>query len=296
MSRILRFCFYVSLSLLVVADAWAQTEREEPPGLNVSRDSAGQIAVKGSKAGPLEQARPGYGPVEVLTDTQGVDFGPYLRDAVLPTVRRNWYSVIPESVQQKKGKLAIEFAVTKDGKVAGMKLVSSSGDIPMDRAAWAGIAASSPFSSLPEEFKGSYLALRFHFYYNPDAADLAAANTTAHALVPTIIHAESMAHESDSHLPKYPKKARQEKTEGLVRLDVDVGTDGKVKDLKVLEGNPLLAAASIQAIRKWRFYPAQKDGKAVEDRARIRVDFRLDHTQVKAQVVSYADPSSGLAQ
>jgi hypothetical protein len=132
-SRILRFCFYVSLSLLVVADAWAQTEREEPPGLNVSRDSAGQIAVKGSKAGPLEQARPGYGPVEVLTDTQGVDFGPYLRDAVLPTVRRNWYSVIPESVQQKKGKLAIEFAVTKDGKVAGMKLVSSSGDIPMGR-------------------------------------------------------------------------------------------------------------------------------------------------------------------
>jgi len=56
--------------------------------------------------------------------------------------------------------------------VAGMKLVSSSGDVALDRGAWGGIRASDPFPPLPKEFGGQYLALRFGFYYNPDKGDL----------------------------------------------------------------------------------------------------------------------------
>ncbi len=111
------------------------------------------------------------GNLEVLSDTMGVDFGPYLK-RILQDVRQNWYNAIPESAQMKKGKLAIEFAITKDGKVAGMKLVASSGDVPLDRAAWAGITASDPFPPLPTEFGGEYLALRFIFFYNPSKEDL----------------------------------------------------------------------------------------------------------------------------
>jgi TonB family protein len=111
------------------------------------------------------------GNLEVLSDTMGVDFGPYLQ-RVLHDVRQNWYNAIPESAQMKKGKLAIEFAITKDGKVAGMKLVATSGDVPLDRAAWAGITASDPFPPLPQEFGGEYLALRFIFFYNPSKEDL----------------------------------------------------------------------------------------------------------------------------
>ena len=74
--------------------------------------------------------------------------------------------------QMKKGKLMIEFAITKDGKVADMRLVATSNDVALDRAAWAGISASNPFPPLPTEFTGPYLALRFRFYYNPDKADL----------------------------------------------------------------------------------------------------------------------------
>ena len=111
------------------------------------------------------------GNLEVLSDTMGVDFGPYLK-RVVQEVRQNWYNAIPESAQMKKGKLAIEFAITKDGKVAGMKLVSSSGDVPLDRAAWAGITGSDPFPPLPTEFGGQYLALRFVFFYNPSKEDL----------------------------------------------------------------------------------------------------------------------------
>lgn len=111
------------------------------------------------------------GNLEILSDTMGVDFGPYLQ-RVLHDVRENWYNAIPESAQMKHGNLIIEFAITKDGKVAGMKLVAPSGDIPLDRAAWAGIAASDPFPPLPSDFAGQYLALRFRFFYNPTKEEM----------------------------------------------------------------------------------------------------------------------------
>jgi TonB family protein len=114
------------------------------------------------------------GPLEVLTDTMGVDFGPYLQ-RVLHDVRLNWYNLIPESARaplMKKGKLTIEFAILKNGTVAGMKLVATSGDVALDRGAWGGITASNPFPPLPGEFGGQYLGLRFTFYYNPDKSDL----------------------------------------------------------------------------------------------------------------------------
>jgi TonB family protein len=106
------------------------------------------------------------GGLEVLSDTMGVDFGPYLQ-RVLHDVKQNWYNAIPVSAEMKHGSLVIEFAIMKDGSIAGMKLVTPSGDIPLDRAAWAGISASNPFPTLPAEFGGQYLALRFKFFYNP---------------------------------------------------------------------------------------------------------------------------------
>jgi TonB family protein len=111
------------------------------------------------------------GNLEILSDTMGVDFGPYLQ-RVLHDVRQNWYNAIPESAQMKHGNLIIEFAITKDGQVAGMKLIASSGDIPLDRAAWAGIAGSNPFPPLPSDFGGQYLALRFRFFYNPTKEEM----------------------------------------------------------------------------------------------------------------------------
>lgn len=111
------------------------------------------------------------GALDILSDTQGVDFGPYLQ-RILQDVRENWYHLIPESAEMKKGKLQIEFAITKDGQVADMRMTASSGDVSLDRPAWGAITASNPFPPLPSEFTGPYLALRFRFYYNPDKADL----------------------------------------------------------------------------------------------------------------------------
>jgi TonB family protein len=141
---------------------------------------AQQATANQNSPGPGGQAAPPrtLGNMEVLSDTQGVDFGPDL-SKVLDAVRRNWYILIPEEAKyplMKRGKLAIEFAIMPDGKVAGMKLASPSGDVSLDRAAWGGITASNPFAPLPEEFHGPYLALRFRFYYNPQKSDMPESN------------------------------------------------------------------------------------------------------------------------
>jgi TonB family protein len=107
---------------------------------------------------------------EILGDTMGVDFGPYLA-AVLKDVRKNWYELIPPVArppQWKTGQVAIDFAIQRDGHLTGMRVTGPSGDVALDRAAWGGITASSPFPPLPSDFRGSSLVLRLHFYYNPE--------------------------------------------------------------------------------------------------------------------------------
>jgi TonB family protein len=105
---------------------------------------------------------------EILTDTMGVDFGPYLT-RIVQIVRQNWYTLMPPSVYPptfKQGKLSIEFVILKDGKTTGMVVHTSSGDVALDRAAWGSITASTPFPPLPKEFPGQLLGLRFYYFYN----------------------------------------------------------------------------------------------------------------------------------
>jgi TonB family protein len=122
----------------------------------------------GSGSSQFQNLNPAFsteGPL-ILSDTRGVDFGPYL-SRVLFIVRRNWYSVIPESARLgEKGRVGIIFEILKNGEVPQLRLVASSGSDPLDRAAMAGIHASIPFPPLPEEFTGEHLVLQFIFLYN----------------------------------------------------------------------------------------------------------------------------------
>jgi len=105
------------------------------------------------------------GPIQVLTDTMGVNFNPYL-SRVLHVVKQNWYTLMSESVSSRKGKVVLEFSILKSGSVAGLKIISSSGDVLLDRPAFGSITASNPFPPLPKEFPGPYLGLSFTYYYN----------------------------------------------------------------------------------------------------------------------------------
>ncbi len=106
--------------------------------------------------------------VEVLSDTMGVDFGPYLHQVVQMT-QSSWDLLIPEAARPpllKQGTVAIQFIILPDGSIKQMQLVRPSGDVSLDRAAWGGITGAGPFPPLPKQFKGPYLALRFYFLYN----------------------------------------------------------------------------------------------------------------------------------
>jgi outer membrane biosynthesis protein TonB len=146
-----------------------QAARATAGNRGVGSGAAGDYGTGLSRPGSAVQSN-----LDILSDTQGVDFGPYL-ERVLHTVRINWYNLIPEVARppmMKKGKVSIEFAIQSNGQIAGMRLVGQAGDISLDRAAWGGITASNPFPPLPSEFHGSYLALRFHFFYNPAKGDM----------------------------------------------------------------------------------------------------------------------------
>jgi TonB family protein len=140
---------------------------------NAHRGSAGGGGGAGYGMGPVDR-NAAMGPFDILSDTQGVDFGPYL-SRVIQSIKNNWYNLIPEEARPpllKHGKVAIRFLITPDGKVAGMYVEAPSGDIPLDRAAYGGITASDPFSPLPHEFHGPYLALRITFFYNPATGEM----------------------------------------------------------------------------------------------------------------------------
>ncbi len=107
--------------------------------------------------------------VEILSDTRGVDFRPYLQNA-LEDVRLRWLPVIPQVARAprlKQGTVVIQLAITPDGDIKNLKIEKSSGNRKMDRAAFNSVRNSSPFPPLPSDFDGQSLALRLHFYYNP---------------------------------------------------------------------------------------------------------------------------------
>jgi TonB family protein len=103
---------------------------------------------------------------QILSDTMGVDFNPYLL-RILSLVRRNWYSVIPEIARLgKQGRVILQFSIKKNGSVADLTLAGGSGTESLDGAALSSIRLSTPFPPLPPEFPGQDVRLRFIYLYN----------------------------------------------------------------------------------------------------------------------------------
>jgi len=111
---------------------------------------------------------PGLGQgVAILSNTQGVDFGPYIT-RLLATLKRNWLYVMPESARWDRGIVFTTFQINPDGSVPppDPTLERTSGKQPLDNAAMSAIHASNPFEPLPSAFHGPYLRLRIAFLYN----------------------------------------------------------------------------------------------------------------------------------
>ncbi len=76
--------------------------------------------------------------------------------------------------------------------------------------------------------------------------------------------------------PEYSEEARKAKYSGTVTLYIEVFPDGLAHNIKVMHSLGLgLDEKAVDAVKKWRFSPGKKDGKAVPVAATIEVNFRL---------------------
>jgi outer membrane biosynthesis protein TonB len=133
-----------------------------------SRNSGEGAGSRGS-GGLAMHPGAGSGGVEVLSDTQGVDFSSWLQRWHYET-ERTWDPLIPDEVNApilKKGQVLIRFKVLPNGRImdGSMVLEGRSGDVALDRAAWGALTGSN-YPPLPKDFHGPYLELRAWFLYN----------------------------------------------------------------------------------------------------------------------------------
>jgi TonB family protein len=154
----------IAASLLVGGPLLAQT--------SVPSSTVNSPAVSAAEDTAKTAASPAaLGSLEILTDTQGINFDPYL-SRILHDVKQRWMELIPESARTKRGNVVLELAILKDGSVAGLRMVKTSGEVALDRPAWGSISGSNPFPPLPHEFNGPYIGLRFRYYYNESPPSL----------------------------------------------------------------------------------------------------------------------------
>jgi TonB family protein len=75
--------------------------------------------------------------------------------------------------------------------------------------------------------------------------------------------------------PVYPAAAMEARVQGVVILECTIGGDGKVTDVKVLRGIPLLDAAAQESVRQWEYEPTLVNGVPVPVIMVVTVNFAL---------------------
>jgi len=84
---------------------------------------------------------------------------------------------------------------------------------------------------------------------------LAASEAMFHPL-PAVAQGELTRKAKTKVAPVYPELARRMNITGTVKVLVVVSASGNLKDTKVVGGNPLLVNAAMDALKKWKFEPA----------------------------------------
>ena len=85
-----------------------------------------------------------------------------------------------------------------------------------------------------------------------------------------------------SRVPIYPDAARGSHIEGLVVMHAVITAKGTVEDLHVIQGDPALRQAAIDAASAWRFRPYTLSGTPVDVSTTLTVDFSSRRTPTAA--------------
>ena len=70
--------------------------------------------------------------------------------------------------------------------------------------------------------------------------------------------------------PVYPELAKRNNIRGTARVELLITQDGRVKDVRVLGGHPILVEAVMEVITKWKYEPATEESTIV-----VKFDFGL---------------------
>ena len=106
--------------------------------------------------------------VEILSDTNGVDIQPYVKQ-IMGMIYKNWKALLPAEAkppQSKQAEAAIRLKLLPDGRIAGMWLDSSTHDDAINQACWRAIASNGQFPPLPAGIASKPLEMRIHFSVN----------------------------------------------------------------------------------------------------------------------------------
>ena len=75
--------------------------------------------------------------------------------------------------------------------------------------------------------------------------------------------------------PQYPAMARSQRIGGDVKIDALVDVTGQVAGMKVISGPVLLQQPAMDALRRWKYEPAQLNGKTVPMHLTVTIQFKL---------------------
>lgn len=123
--------------------------------------------IGGNPNGPASQRGMAAGP-QILSDTMGVDFNPYL-NKIMREIYETWLPLIPEEARpplNKQGETQIRFIINPDGSIGGMALEDSTHDDAINHACWGSITGVNQFPPLPKQFHGPNLELRIRYFTN----------------------------------------------------------------------------------------------------------------------------------
>jgi periplasmic protein TonB len=75
--------------------------------------------------------------------------------------------------------------------------------------------------------------------------------------------------------PSYPPLARQARIQGAVILHALISRDGRIENLQLVSGHPLLVQSAMDAVKQWHYRPYLLNNEPVEVETQITVNFSL---------------------
>ena len=145
-------------------------------------------------------------------------------------------------------------------------------------------------------FKGHYIAEQLQFYFagklaadlnievietlkgSPDNAIAPSGNVVPVDLDNIMIDEVGRSHWPQllrSAVPVYPADAKSMRAQGTVNIEAIIGEDGHLKNAKILDGNPFLRQASLDAVNQWLYRPFEVMGKPRTVKVRLHVIFQM---------------------